>query len=331
MKKNNKTTYKYSIKPKPQLFNMLIGLLLLSFIISFVPNKSTYNLYSNLTTVPIDDDNEALEITDASAQLGKEKGKKNILFIGSDEGTVDTHGRSDSMILITIDRDNKKIKATSFMRDMLVTIPDFGEHNLNHAYAYGGAELLVKTFNYNFGLDIKDYVKVDFKTFIKIIDKLGGIDIDIQSNEVQVTNTYIRSINKFNKSSSSELSGAGLQTLNGVQALAYSRNRFVGSDYGRTNRQRKVLQAITTKFSHIDYVEIVKFLVDVLPEVTTTLNIAEISDLTAWAVINRVNTLQGTYLPKLEESQHIKTDEYHIVVNKEAFKKEVQNYIFYDR
>lgn len=314
-------------KRKVKFFNKVVGILLLSFTISFAPNIHTYTVYSDT----IADDNEALEITDASAQLGKETGKKNILFIGSDEGTVDTHGRSDSMILITIDRDNKKIKATSFMRDMLVTIPGVGDHNLNNAYAYGGSELLVKTFNYNFGLDIKDFVKVDFKTFIKIIDKLGGIDIDVHSNEVQVTNTYIRTLNRSNNASAPELSGAGMQNLNGIQTLAYSRNRYVGSDYGRSNRQRKVLQSITTKFSRLDYVEVVKFLVDVLPEVTTSLDVAEISDLTAWAVINRVNTLQSTYLPKVEKSQHIKTDEYHIVVDREKFKKEVQDYIFFDK
>lgn len=331
MKKNNQAITKHKAKRKPKLFNIILGILLLSYSTLFAPINPTYKLYSNTNVVPITDDNEALEITDASEKLGKEKGKKNILFIGSDEGTVDPHGRSDCMILITIDRDNKKIKATSFMRDMLVTIPGFGEHNLNNAYAYGGPELLVKTFNYNFGLDIKDYVKVDFKTFIKVIDKLGGIDIDIQPNEVKVTNTYIRSINRFNNSSSSKIETSGVQTLDGVQALAYSRNRAIGTDYARTNRQRKVLQAILTKFSHIDYVDAVKCLATILPEVKTTLNIAEISDITAWTIINKVATLQSTHVPKSEESQHIKTDEYHIVVDKAKFKKQIQDYIFYDK
>ncbi|SHK16110.1 transcriptional attenuator, LytR family [Clostridium cavendishii DSM 21758] len=308
--------------------SILISLILVTILIS--AGVYIHKLYMNTAKVTIKDDNESLSITGGNEQLGVEHGIKNILFIGSDEGTVDNNGRSDSMVLITIDKDNKKIKATSFMRDTLVDIPEVGEHNLNHAYAYGGPELLVKTFNHNFGLDIRDYVKVDFKNFIKIIDKLGGVEVDIHRNEIKVTNDYIRNINVFANKTAAEIKTPGLQNLNGVQALGYSRNRYTGNDYTRTNRQRIILQAIVDKLTKVGYVDFIKYANDILQDVTTTLNISEISDIVGWSVFNKVDKLESTYFPKREESKHIVTDDYHIIVNKEELKKEVQDYIYRD-
>lgn len=312
-------------------FKVVMGILITLLIILGAIGATIYIFFGQANRANIDDSKENLKISDEAERLAKENKIKNILLIGSDEGTVDDHGRSDSMILVSIDKQNKRIKATSFMRDVLITVPGVGEKNLNNAYAYGGAELLIKTFNYNFGLDIKDYVKVDFKAFVKVIDKLGGIDIDIKQDEISVTNDYIASVNKFVKRSSPTIKRAGMQRLDGVQALGYSRNRYVGSDYDRTNRQRVVLQAVLEKLSKAGYTESLKHIDDILPDVTTTLDIKDLAEIGSFALFNKINTLESTNFPKREETKNVVTDEYHMVVDKEKLKKEVQEYIYNDK
>lgn len=330
MKRDTKELSAKKNKKKATFLRVITVVFTVIVVILSAIGVKIYKVYNTTSKVAINKDNISLEISDDIAKLGKEKGKKNILFIGSDEGAGDVNGRSDSMILITIDKDNKKIKATSFMRDTLVTIPDKGKHNLNNAYAYGGPDLLVKTFNYNFGLDIKDYVKVDFSTFIKVIDKIGGVEINVNQNEIKVANDYIRNLNNCTKKSSPEIKKAGVQTLDGIQALGYSRNRYVGTDYARTRRQRKVLGAIVKKVSNLGYVDAIRLANDILPEVTTTLNIAEVSDIGAWSIINKIDTLEGDYFPKSYKTRHVVSDEYHILANMESLKKEIQDYIYND-
>ncbi|SHK16221.1 transcriptional attenuator, LytR family [Clostridium cavendishii DSM 21758] len=318
-------------KRKSKKFKVVIGILIALLIVLGVIGIIIYKFLGQANKVSIDDSRENLKISEEAERLAKEKKIKNILLIGSDEGTVDDHGRSDSMILISIDKENKKIKATSFMRDVLITIPGYGEKNLNNAYALGGSELLVKTFNYNFGLDIKDYAKVDFKAFVKVIDKLGGVDIDIRQDEISVTNDYIKAVNKFVNGSSPTIKKAGVQKLDGVQALGYSRNRYVGSDFARTNRQRIVLEAVLQKLSKAGSTEDIKYMNDILPEVTTTLDIKDLTEIGSFALFNKINTLESTNFPKSEETQNIVTNEYHMVVDKEKLKKEVQDYIYNDK
>lgn len=133
----------------------------------------------------------------------------NIALFGIDaqDGEV---GRSDSIIIATIDTTHKKLKLTSIMRDSYVTIADRGQDKINHAYAFGGAQLAIKTLNENFDLNIEDFVAVNFTTMPKIINKLGGVTIDITSEEV----SHIPGIDT-----------AGTYNLTGEQALAYSRIR----------------------------------------------------------------------------------------------------------
>ncbi|SHK18088.1 transcriptional attenuator, LytR family [Clostridium cavendishii DSM 21758] len=328
MQEKNKTTK----KRKSKKFKIIISIIVVLLIILVAGATSIYKLYSRANRVSINDDKKNLQISDEAEKLAKENKVKNILLIGSDEGTVDDHGRSDSMIVISVDRKNKKIKTTSFMRDMLLTLPGIGEKNLNNAYAFGGSELLVKTMNYNFGLDITDYVKVDFGSFIKIIDKLGGVDIDIKQDELQSTNTIIDNLCKGElKIEPIFIKKAGVNTLNGMQALGYSRNRTTGNDFDRTNRQRIVLQAVLDKISKAGYVDGLKYANDILPDVTTTLSIGEISDIGQWVVLNKIHTFESNYFPKSEEAQHVVTNEYHMVVDKEKLKKEVQEYIYNDK
>ncbi|MCH5281282.1 MAG: LCP family protein [Lachnospiraceae bacterium] len=206
----------------------------------------------------------------------------NILLIGYDEREGVGGKRSDSMILLSINRDSKELIATSIMRDIYVEIPGHGSNRINAAYAYGGEELLVKTIEQNFRIKINRYVSVDFFVFIDIVDKLGGVEIEVKDEEVETMNGYINDLNFLlvNFKDTDCLSEGGMYLLNGKQALAYSRIRYVGdADFERTKRQRRVLEQIFYKIKECNLTEMNELLEVLLPEVTTDLTEGEVISL----------------------------------------------------
>lgn len=179
------------------------------------------------------DKEEAKEIsTTQESEKNKKNGITNILLVGVDGNNIEKGNRSDSMMILTIDEQNQDIRLTSLARDTYVDIEGYGSEKLTHAYAYEGASLLIQTIKNNFGIDVDKYVAVSFDSFEKIIDILDGIEINVSKKEVS-------QINGIKKS--------GTQTLNGSQALEYSRIRYIDSAYERDNRQRKVIEALYNK------------------------------------------------------------------------------------
>ncbi len=183
----------------------------------------------------------------------------NVLLIGTDKDSNGT-SRSDSMILVTIDKENKKLKFTSFMRDTWVEIPDNGEAKLNAAYAYGGAELLMDTIEQSFKVDIDNYVMVNFDMFEKLIDALGGVTVEITEEEAEF----------MNRTTSAKVN-VGTNTLNGDYALTYCRIRKLDSDFMRTQRQRKVLTALFGQITD-NPLKAIKGMTEVIPLVTTDIS-----------------------------------------------------------
>ena len=177
---------------------------------------------------------------------------ENILLIGLD-GTNDKNPkRSDTMIILTIDKLNKSLKLTSLARDTLVKIPGRGEEKLTHAYAYGKEELLIQTINENFDLDIKEYAVVNFKSFIDIVDIIGGVDIDVGEKEIDHLNEVIKScygISNDDITNIEYIANSGKHNLNGYQALAFSRIRYTDSAFARDNRHREVAQSVYKEFA----------------------------------------------------------------------------------
>ncbi|MDP2891971.1 MAG: LCP family protein [Bacillota bacterium] len=173
----------------------------------------------------------------------------NVLLMGIDRWKGERAGRSDSNIIISLDRKNKRVKLTSLMRDMEVEIPDNGERKLNTAYALGGPELTINVVNKTFDLDIQKYIIVDIRGVEKIVDKLGGVTIYVHPSELDLLNRSVLLANeRIGGKIREPLAEAGKQKLNGRQAVAYMRIRKVGSaDYGRTRRQREVMSAIFEK------------------------------------------------------------------------------------
>ena len=206
----------------------------LYLIVGAVYNKMTYEEQEGLAVGPL-----------------KSDGVISVLLIGSDSRDSSSGGRSDAMILLTISDRTKTVHMTSLLRDMYVEIPGHDGNRLNAAYAYGGAELLLETINQNLGTSVNRYAVVNFEAFANLVDAVGGVDMELTNEEVGWVNAYL---NEYN-----ELRGMPLETdyldtslsgnihLNGAQALAYCRNRYIGTDFGRTQRQRKVLTAVLQK------------------------------------------------------------------------------------
>lgn len=206
----------------------------------------------------------------------------NIALFGLDRRETTGNTRSDTIMIATLDTKNKKAKLTSIMRDTYVNIPSRGMDKINHAYAYGGPELAIRTINENFDMNIRDYVMVDFFGMADIIDALGGVTIDVKPEEVSRTG----------------LSSAGLQTLNGEQAVKYSRIRYVGNgDFERTERQRKVLEQLMNKVVTAGPMEYPKLMNQLLPYVETSLSKREILKLGTSAFTSGVDSLEEYRIP----------------------------------
>lgn len=209
-------------------------ILLLLLLTSFV---STFNVYSF-----------------SERDIKEYKMIENILLIGLDGTNDKLPKRSDTMIILTIDKLNKSLKLTSLARDTLVKIPGRGEEKLTHAYAYGQEELLMQTINENFDLDIKDYAVVNFKSFIDIVDIIGGVDINVNEKEIHHLNEVIKECYEVNHDDAKNIeyiTSSGNHNLNGYQALAYARIRKLDTIYKRDERQRLILTNIAHKLSDV--------------------------------------------------------------------------------
>ncbi len=181
----------------------------------------------------------------------------NVLLVGEDlrDTAEGGRGNTDVMLLVSVNRETKKIVLTSFMRDIYIYIPGYWSDKLNSAYSKGGASLLKDTIERNFGVKIDNYVIVNFYTFIQIVDILGGIEADVTQVMVDEMRNPMMEQNMYlgNPSTQDLLSTAGHYNLNGNQALGYARIRYnVGDDYGRTARQREVIQKMIEKSRDMD-------------------------------------------------------------------------------
>lgn len=173
------------------------------------------------------------------------EGITNVLLIGTDARTLDEASRADSIIIATLDNNNKQIRLTSLFRDTLVNIPGHGEGKLNAALAYGGPELLIETIKETYGISLDKYVIINFWGFEAIIDQMGGLELNVEDYMLDELNKYIGESTGGNDCPVTE---PGLQVLNGKQALSYARIRKgVGDEFERTERQREVLFKVAEK------------------------------------------------------------------------------------
>ena len=187
-------------------------------------------------------------ISNNDSEFKEVEGITNVLLIGVDARDLDEPCRSDSMIIATLDNNNKKVKLTSLFRDTLVDIPGHGEAKLNAAYMLGGPELLMKTVKETYNVSIDKYIIINFWGFETIVDYIGGIEVDVKDYHLEELNKYIGESTGGNDC---PVEKAGIQTLNGKQALSYARIRYnVGDEYERTDRQREVIFKVIEKLQN---------------------------------------------------------------------------------
>lgn len=215
---------------------------------------------------------------DNSTAIIYDKNVFNILLIGTDNRSKGESSRSDAMILLSINKKDKAITATSLLRDIYLQIPGKNNNRLNAACAYGGPKLLMDTIEQNFKIGVERYVSVDFYVFMDIIDAVGGVTIDVTREEIPIINNYIAELNKLKGEAegSDYLTESGEQKLTGKQALGYARNRYIGTDFERTARQRKVLNEAFQKIKKLNLIQLNSLLNKLLPQVTTNLTEGEI-------------------------------------------------------
>lgn len=215
-----------------------------------------HNLLDKTEKVEINEEN--LGITPENKELAvKNKGVINIALFGVDAQEGKT-GRSDAIMILTIDKDHDKIKLSSIMRDSYTDINGRGKDKITHAYAFGGPELALNTINKNFNLSIDKFITVNFTTLPKIVDKIGGIEMNLTEGDLK----YMKYSNL----------STGKNTLNGAQALSYARIRYDGGDQRRTERHRNVITAIFNKIKGMPVSSYPGTLNELLPLVSTNIS-----------------------------------------------------------
>lgn len=212
------------------------------------------NILNNIQYTKYENTNKYI----SSSELEHSADVMNVLIIGLDDDEGTGQSRSDSMMLVSLDSKNKQIKLTSFLRDMWVEIPDYTTAKLNAACSHGGPELVIDTIEYNFKIDIDNYVVIDFDIFVDIVNELGGIDVDVSEAEADA-------MAKFN---CIVTPGENVH-LDGEQTLWYARIRKCDSDFQRTERQREVVSLLFEKLKTKNVSELYKLGLNVLQKVQT--------------------------------------------------------------
>ncbi len=246
-----------------------------SYLTSIVPEEMDPEFSGPVVDDPVNI-NDAVASVEEIAIQGNTKVITNILLVGVEtdtnarEDVTNYAGRSDAMIILSIDKYHKTIKLASLLRDIYVAIPGHGHNKLNASFALGGFDLLSKTIEQNFRIRIDQFVAVNFKAFYTAIDAMDGVDIALSEKEL---NEVIRTAN----TTPTETSTAGVYHLDGTQALNYARIRKFGDDWGRTARQRTVLQALMKRAKTMDISTLNNVLYEVFPNVKTNMTDGEMA------------------------------------------------------
>ena len=207
---------------------------------------------------------------------------RNIAIFGVDSRSDDygVGNRSDCIIIASINNKTKEVKLISVYRDTYVQIEGHGLDKITHAYSYGEAPLAIKTLNKNLDLNIKEFVTVNFDSVSEAVDKLGGVQLSITSEEIKYINGYIDETSKVTGKTSKHITQPGTYTVDGVQAVAYSRIRYTaGGDYKRTERMRTVIEAMLAKLKTRSLGQINAFADAILPQVYTNITLGDIISL----------------------------------------------------
>lgn len=248
-----------------------------------IVDSAIYPQFIDISVITSDNINERIrcdnrKLKETNKYIGKKENKdtneekiENILLVGIDSrSNTFSHSRADTIMIASINKFKRQVKLTSIMRDTYVKIPRHKNNRINAAYAYGGVELLKETINKNFNLNIDKHIVINFKGFERVIDVLGGVDVNIKKYEVRELN---RCLSGLGRSRQCFIKQSGLKHLNGQQALAYCRIRKVGKgDYERTERQQRIMKLIIDKVKELNFSEYPKLIAGIYPNVKTNIS-----------------------------------------------------------
>lgn len=276
------------------------------------------NLLANLTTTSIAKDNDSLGID--TENIVMDSSIKNIALFGVDSRNGDFTGLSDVIMILSVDGVHGKLKLTSILRDSELSINgetlngDYVNYTakINNAYRLGGPELAIRTLNRNFGLDIREYVTVNFANMAAIVDAFGGVDMELTAEEVGAINDNLWALSQevedqkerdmangtYEEQTYSEIKSTdyfpdvngeiniaygeyegGTYHLNGNQAVAYGRIRYVDSDWGRVERQQKVFSALVGKVTELSWSDYPSLIQQMMPYCETNLDLTDVMGL----------------------------------------------------
>lgn len=273
---NNKNSKKRKKKRWKKVLLIFIFLILIiaGVMAGFIKSKLNKIEY---VSIPLEDINMNEGIAESL------KNYRNIALLGVDTRDVTTNdgSRSDAIIIVSINKETKDVKLISVYRDTYLDLgDDYGLDKVTHAHAYKGPALTISTLNKNLDLNITEFVTVNFEVVAEIIDMMGGIQIDIKESELSQMNKYILDTSKNTGISSNKLTHSGVQTLDGVQAVTYSRIRkTAGGDYKRTERMRTVLTETFNKAKKMSISDINRIADKILPQIQTNISQGEIISL----------------------------------------------------
>lgn len=293
-----------------------------------------YNM-SKIKHVNISKTNKDLGIKSSVAVSAAQSDNKvvNIALYGVDSGREKySSENSDCIMIMSIDEVNKKIKLSSVMRDSYVEIEGHGKDKINYAYASGGPQLAIKTLNQNFDLDIKDFVTVDFFGLEKIVNELGGIDVNVKQAEIEEVNKFMYEVADIEKEKGTPITKSGIQTLNGLQATSYARIRHVGDgDFERTERQKTVLTALITKIQNQGAAKYPSVLTEIFPFIKTSMTNTQILSLTTEVVSKGITTVDWYRFP-LDGycNQAVINGVWYLTIDIDATKEQMHKFIYED-
>jgi polyisoprenyl-teichoic acid--peptidoglycan teichoic acid transferase len=296
----------------------MLAVLALILCIVVIPVSYVYYQLGRVKTTPIPKGDEDLGIV-RDEMKGRNSEVVNIALFGIDRRNESETGRSDSIMILTVDKRHKKIKLSSIMRDTYVNVKDYGKTKINHAYAYGGPQLAIRTINENFKMDITDFVMVDFEGLKGIIDTIGGVSIEVKDYELP----GMRKVG---------IETPGRHNLSGDQALAYSRIRYQGNgDFERTDRQRTVMMEILNKVNSQGKSKFPGTVSKMLPFVETSFSTIDIMSLGTSIFTSGINKMDEQRFPVDGYGRgQLIGGIYYLVIDQEETTNQLHRYIYED-
>ena len=276
-KENNNQKDKKTKKKGLKLFGKIV--LVLIILLAIIIGSIFFAIYSKLSKMQqIDLNEEDLGVSSQAEETLAEYRNIAIFGVDSRSNNLEQGNRSDCIIIASINNSTKEVRLISVYRDTYVQIEGHGLDKITHAYSYGSAPLAIKTLNTNLDLNIKEFVTVNFDSVAEAVDELGGVTINIESQEeLKYLNSYIDETSRITGKSNEKVQNTGKQNLNGVQAVAYSRIRYTsGGDYKRTERMRTVIEAMANKLKTKSIGEMNSFVDCILPKVYTNIKSSDV-------------------------------------------------------